>query len=276
MDLVSVLLTCYNSENTIIEALDSIYNQTYPRIELIIGDDCSQDNTREIVTKWCREHKNRFERVLFSKARKNTKMFGNFSTILNHARGEWIHCMAGDDIMLPQATERKVLYAKNNNYQFVFTKIEVFGSDKKLVDDAKRWCIKSYNIFDADWKTQYNEIIKDSFIGGGPMGGFYKKDFFLAHDGLNPDYPILTGDYPWFYNIIAKSGIRIQLLDEVLMKYRIENKSICHQNPFLLTPFQKDMKKFFYRVRVFELIKAGQYKTAWEQNIKYLRLRKNG
>lgn len=49
MKLVSVIVLAYRSAETIIETLDSIKNQTYPNIELIVTDDCSPDNTVQVV-----------------------------------------------------------------------------------------------------------------------------------------------------------------------------------------------------------------------------------
>ena len=45
MDLISVVVVTYNSSKTVVETLDSIYNQTYHNLELIVTDDCSTDNT---------------------------------------------------------------------------------------------------------------------------------------------------------------------------------------------------------------------------------------
>lgn len=52
MKLVSVIVMSYCSADTIVETLDSIKNQTYPRIELIITDDCSPDRTIQVVQDW--------------------------------------------------------------------------------------------------------------------------------------------------------------------------------------------------------------------------------
>ena len=52
MKLVSVVVLAYRSADTIIETLESIKKQTYPKIELIVTDDCSPDNTVEVVENW--------------------------------------------------------------------------------------------------------------------------------------------------------------------------------------------------------------------------------
>lgn len=61
--LVSVAVVTYNSSKTVLETLDSIYNQTYPNLELIVSDDCSPDNTVEICREWIAGHSRRFIRT---------------------------------------------------------------------------------------------------------------------------------------------------------------------------------------------------------------------
>ena len=63
--LVSVVVMTYNSSKYVLETLDSIYNQTYLNIELIITDDCSTDKTFELCNKWLLQHQNRFIRIEF-------------------------------------------------------------------------------------------------------------------------------------------------------------------------------------------------------------------
>ena len=52
VDLISVVIVSYHSEDTIEDVLNSVYEQTYPNVELILADDCSQDQTLAIAKKW--------------------------------------------------------------------------------------------------------------------------------------------------------------------------------------------------------------------------------
>ena len=62
--LITVVVVAYNSSSFIIEALDSVYNQTWRKIELIVTDDCSNDNTVELCHSWMDIHKSRFVRIM--------------------------------------------------------------------------------------------------------------------------------------------------------------------------------------------------------------------
>ena len=63
-EIITVAVLSYNSSKTIIETLDSIYNQSYQNIILIINDDGSQDQTKEIITSWVQKNRKRFIDVL--------------------------------------------------------------------------------------------------------------------------------------------------------------------------------------------------------------------
>ena len=58
--LVSIIVMTYNSEKYILETLESVRAQTYKNIELLVTDDCSIDNTVELVNVWIQENKFRF------------------------------------------------------------------------------------------------------------------------------------------------------------------------------------------------------------------------
>ena len=72
MKLVSVVVLAYRSADTIIETLESIKKQTYPQIELIVTDDCSPDNTVEVVESWMRDNKGCLSDMKLVTTKKNT------------------------------------------------------------------------------------------------------------------------------------------------------------------------------------------------------------
>lgn len=97
---VSVILICYNQESFVAEALNSALNQQYPDFEVIIADDCSTDTTSKVIDSVLDIHpqSNKAFRV---RADKNLGISGNWNRALEHATGEYIIGMAGDDVSLP-------------------------------------------------------------------------------------------------------------------------------------------------------------------------------
>ena len=73
----SVVVLTYNQEVFVEETLNSIYNQTFKNIELVISDDASKDSTQEVIADWIESHKDRFSNVVINFNRKNLGLSGN-------------------------------------------------------------------------------------------------------------------------------------------------------------------------------------------------------
>ena len=86
--LVSVVVITYNSSKYILECLDSIYNQTYQKIELIISDDCSKDNTVEICRDWLAVNDDRFLGTNLVLSEINTGVSANCNRGVHVSHGE--------------------------------------------------------------------------------------------------------------------------------------------------------------------------------------------
>lgn len=113
--LVSVRVLTYNSSEHIVETLDSVYQQTYRNIELVISDDCSKDDTINICQKWLKSHKDRFANVVFLTSPVNTGVCANSKRSMDAATGDWIKGMGGDDLLTPNAIEEYLSFTVTNN-----------------------------------------------------------------------------------------------------------------------------------------------------------------
>ena len=270
MDLVSVIVVTYNAESTILETLNSIYNQTYPRMELIVADDYSTDNTREIIENWCKVHSRRFEKVLIRKPNKNLGVVRNMNCAVRHSKGKWIAILAGDDFWNKNCIERKVTYVNQNQVETVLTKVHIFGGGQKSLNEMKSHCIKGYQLLRGDIEKQYEAILEGNFIAG-PMGIFYSREFFDRIGGYDERFPAIE-DWPLYYKLI-KQGYRMPFLEEELAWYRISDSSLCHSNKYILNPFTRSLKSFFYKERLWDLLKAGKIKYAWQQHLYFQSLK---
>lgn len=102
--LVSIITLCYNHENFVIECLQSVVNQTYKNVEVIIVDDFSVDKSREKILKFV--EKNPSIHVIF-----NEKNIGNcrsFNQALEISKGKYIIDLSADDVSLPNRIEEQV------------------------------------------------------------------------------------------------------------------------------------------------------------------------
>lgn len=133
--LVSVIVVTYNSSKYVLETLDSVKEQTYPHLELIITDDSSTDDTVSICEKWLETHKMRFcdARLLTSNC--NTGITANRNRGNFAAHGTWIKHVDGDDRLLPSCIEDYVNFVSENpSRNIIFSPLKVYGEG-----DLEKW-----------------------------------------------------------------------------------------------------------------------------------------
>lgn len=236
LPLVSIPVVTYNSSQTVLETLDSIYNQTYPNIELIVSDDCSTDNTVDICREWIASHKERFVRTELLTVEKNTGVTSNCNRAEDACHSEWVKTIAGDDLLLPHSIQRYVEFIiKNPQTIYLFGKVEVFGDNDEIVKGFEEW-IFDYSFFDLSLDKQYEWLIARGTQPIPASTSFYNKK--AVHDlGIIYDERIpMLEDWPRWIQCIEK-GVRFEFIDEVVVKYRVSENSICsgiqHRKRFL-------------------------------------------
>ena len=107
--LVSIILFSYNQENFITEAVESLLNQTYSPLEIILSDDCSKDDTFNRMKRLAKAYKGP-HKVKLNHNKKNLGVIAHMNKALNLTKGELIFAAAGDDISLPERCEKVVSY----------------------------------------------------------------------------------------------------------------------------------------------------------------------
>lgn len=125
--LVSVLILCYNHEAYVGEAIDSVMNQTYKNIEVIITDDGSTDNSREIIRNKIEEWGS--ERITFISYEKNT-CFACVDEAIRTARGKYIQMIGADDMIESTKTALQVSFLEKEKsiYDLCFTWVKCIGN----------------------------------------------------------------------------------------------------------------------------------------------------
>ena len=103
-NVISVIIPTYNRANTIERSAKSVLNQTYKDLELIIVDDCSSDNTEEIVANLA-EHD---DRVCYIRHEKNKGACAARNAGIDAARGEYIAFQDSDDVWRPEKLEKQI------------------------------------------------------------------------------------------------------------------------------------------------------------------------
>lgn len=131
---IDILLATYNGEKYLREQIDSILNQTYKNIRLIVSDDCSKDGTRKILE----EYKNKDERIKVYYQEKNLGVVKNIEFLLGKVESPYYMLADQDDYWLPEKAEKSLETLKNNNADLVF-------GDLQVVDENLNTMYESFN-----------------------------------------------------------------------------------------------------------------------------------
>lgn len=115
-ELVSIIMPSYNTGKYIAETIQSVQKQTYENWELILVDDCSTDNTDEVVRSFLCD-----ERIRYYKNERNSGAAISRNKALREAKGRWIAFLDSDDLWKPEKLERQIRFMKNNGYHFSYT-----------------------------------------------------------------------------------------------------------------------------------------------------------
>lgn len=114
MELVSVIMPTYNCSRFIAESIRSVLSQTYTNWELLIVDDCSTDNTAEIVNAFTDQ------RIRYMQNEKNEGAALTRNKALRAAKGHYIAFLDADDLWAPEKLEKQIAFMELNCYAFTY------------------------------------------------------------------------------------------------------------------------------------------------------------
>ena len=231
--LVSVLIPAYNHENYIQETIESIINQTYPNIELIILDDGSKDKTWEKITELKPKCENRFVKIHFE-TKQNEGTCITLNKLLKLSSGEFVYIIASDDLAKPQAIEKEVKFLQDNpDYALAVGDNEYVDSMSKQIFRTQK--AFTSNIKNAKYKTvkeflsskikidflsddfgSYKTLYKENYI---PNGYLIRKNIFETIGNFTKNAPL--EDF-WLMLQISKYK-KMKYIDEILFSYRIHD-----------------------------------------------------
>lgn len=215
-ELVSIITPTYNCGKYIGETIESVIAQTYQNWEMIIVDDCSIDNTNEIVNNYA----NNDSRIKYYKLEKNSGAAVSRTKAMELAQGQYMAFLDSDDVWYSNKLEYQINYMKDNNYAFTCTKYEQIDEESNLLD----------KIIKVIPKTSYNRLLLDCPVGNSTvMYNVTKMGKFQV-----PNIRKRNDDALWLQ--MLKKEKYIYGIDKVLMKYRIRKNSIS-SNKFKLIKY---------------------------------------
>lgn len=226
--LVSVPVVTYNSADYVVETLESIYNQTYKEIELLISDDFSKDETIQKVEEWIQQDrvKNRFVRIEIITVPHNTGVSANCNRCIAHSKSNWIKLIAGDDILLPNCIEDNMKFAaENQEAEIIFSQIKLYNDTFEEKNYIKSIPSKfPENLMHATFSAQdqYKLLLISDRIQYTPSYFFNSKA--IQRVGGYDETNRLVEDYPMWLKL-TRSGEKLNYFHKETVGYRIHSKA---------------------------------------------------
>lgn len=241
--LVSVVVVTYNFEEIIVETLESIKNQTYPKLELIITDDNSTDKTIEICKKWIGKNRERFENIILLENKKNLGPTKNYNIGLKATTGDWVKYIS-DDIMDPFFIEDSLqIIEKNPEIEILFSRCQSFVDEWKN-RDLRDLLPEDKDIFKYNLSSQEQlELMLEKCFVAAPTN-FIKKSLLEEMDYCNERYKFFE-DYPLWVKIL-ESGRKIYFNNKVNLYYRRWEKSVSYNKDNYLNKRQVEFHREYF------------------------------
>jgi glycosyltransferase involved in cell wall biosynthesis len=200
--LVSIALCTYNGEKFLAEQLDCIINQTYQNLEIIITDDVSTDNTKQIIE----AYQQKDSRIKFYQNEKNLGYNKNFEKACSLTTGEYIAISDQDDIWELHKIETMMREWKNNALLIYSISRDFYGDAPERGEQNKP--IRLYE------GSLPEKLVFDSPIHGHSM--MFKRELLLAALPFPSDV-----FYDWWLSMIASSIGRVDLVAETMTYHRM-------------------------------------------------------
>ena len=227
--LVSIIMNCYNSEEFLREALDSVYSQTYQNWEVIFWDNASSDKSESIA-------KSYDEHIKYYIAPTNTPLGEARNFALERTNGEYIVFLDTDDIYLPNKLEHQVNLMQDSGFVMSYASFAIIGESGK---EIKKGIVKniSGNVFPG--LLRHYEISMPTVM--------LKKEFLTSNQlSFNVNMSFCP-DHNLFMTIASK--VDVGVISDVISKYRIVSNSLS-KNTIDLVPQE-------YRLTLDELSKGN-------------------
>ncbi len=246
--LVSIITPTYNCADFISKTLDSVLAQTYKNWEMIIVDDQSKDNTKEIVEEYMKKD----NRIKYHLLNENSGAAVARTTAMKLANGAYMAFLDSDDIWTPDKLERQINWMTENDYAFTCTAYEQIAED----DTPLNKTIKTIK------KTDYNRLLLDCPVGNSSvvynvekMGKFEVPNIRKRND-----------DALWLQ--MLKKEKYIWGMPDVLMRYRIRKNSIS-SNKFKVIKYHWILYRDIEHLSVFR----SAFHVFWWCAIKVLKIK---
>ena len=242
---VAVVIPVFNNGRYIAEALDSVLAQTYRDLAIYPVNDGSEDNSGEILDAYAKQD----SRICVTH-QQNRGHGVAINVGLERADTEWVFCMDGDDVMLPNRIERQLEFIQRN------PEVRVCSCRARYIDQHGRIFGMSTN--DVPSRDVFDAFVKNGeAIGLLTTGVGLHRRSVLAIGGYRQQF--FPADDIDLWNRLAERGDLILTQDEVLMHYRI------HGGSFVTSNFVKTRMRYEWVRACMSARRSAVAEPTWEE-----------
>ncbi|OUQ05201.1 glycosyl transferase [Erysipelatoclostridium sp. An15] len=228
-DLVSIIMPAYNAEKYIGESIESVLNQTYQNWELMIVNDCSIDNTANII----KNYADKDSRIKYFHQKTNSGAALARNKGIELANGKYIAFLDSDDLWKSDKLQIQISYMSLNNCDFTCTYYDKINETGESLN----------KIIKYEKLANYYELLKNCpgnstvIYDASKLGKIYAKNIKRRND------------YILWLDVIKKSN-NLQCIDQVLGSHRVVAGSIS-SNKIKLIKYHWEIYRNFERLNIF-------------------------
>lgn len=231
--LISIIAVCYNHQKYVVETLDSIINQTYTNIQLIIMDDCSSDNSVKVIQEWIDLNK---KECVFIAHKQNKGVCKTLNESLKHVKGKYFKLISCDDVLIENYLEviTNVFENRSENIGLVYSDMETIDENGLIIN--KSYLFDRLNLSKLPDSINFNTIYSKNIIAAPSV--IYRTKILETVGTYTENF--LFEDFDFNLRVLKK--FKCVLIPKVLVKYRILESSLIRSNNY---NFEKSMIEIY-------------------------------
>ncbi|MDR0680803.1 MAG: glycosyltransferase [Dysgonamonadaceae bacterium] len=243
--LVSICIPCYNAGKFIGDTVRSVLVQTYRNLEIIVCDDCSKDNTLQIVQSFTDP------RITVYVNEHNLGCSGNYNHVLSYAKGKYVKLLCADDLITSDCIEKQVRAFEDNEGKNI---VMVTASKYVINENGKRIFSKNFpgkGLIEGK-KAIRRSVLYGTNIFGEPGLPLIKTDVLRKTSGVTEDkYYTYCNDFDLWCKILLHGNLFV--INEPLFLFRIVSASVTASAGWRQAKILKDYWSFLCRQKIYDI-----------------------
>lgn len=221
--LVSIALATYNGEKFLAKQIDSLLNQTYQNIEIVISDDGSTDNTIQILEEYSRKD----SRVTFSKSPGRLGFIMNFNRAISLCKGDFVFLCDQDDVWFENKIQEHLEIYQDENIKWIYNEVNLVDETGKYIGVLP--------------KNHYRGITLFYMTGGRCILGCATSYRMNSLKKILPLEPLAPGHDSYIQ--LALYPEKSFYIEKTLQDYRQHTNSVTNQLQVNKTTVDENIKK---------------------------------